>query len=88
MQSVEAPAPRLIHARTMQALPANGGREQWMRARLSYSADGALLATPLRDQDSSLLTVYSAADALLRRTANAPVAESGDVVQVLPLQRV
>ncbi len=87
MQGVEAPEPRLIHARTTQALPANGGREHWMRASLSYGPDGALLATPLKDQDSSLLTVYSAADALLRRSVNASGAAPGDVVQALPLQR-
>lgn len=80
------PGPRLIGARLAQPLPANGPREHWMRARLTY-AEGAVLADPFRDQDSSLVTVFAGADALLRRPPGAPAAAEGAVVEVLLLAR-
>jgi len=78
--------PRLITARLAQPLPANGPREHWMRARLSFE-NGVVQAEPFRDQDSSLVTVFALADALLRREAGAPAAAEGAVVEVLPLAR-
>jgi molybdopterin molybdotransferase len=78
--------PRMISARLETALPANGPREHWMRARLSF-AGGGVTVQPFRDQDSSLITVFAVADALLRRPAGAPAAEAGEVVEVLPLAR-
>lgn len=82
-----APAePQLLQARLAAPLAANGPREHWMRARLTPEG-GALIAEPYRDQDSSLVTVFAAADALLRRSASAPAAEAGELVDVLPLPR-
>jgi len=81
-----AAEPALAGARLSQPLSANGPREHWMRARLSH-AEGAVLATPYRDQDSSLVGVFAAADALLRRPAGAPALAAGDLVEVLPLAR-
>jgi molybdopterin molybdotransferase len=80
------PTPRTVTARLAEALPANGPREHWMRAGLSVS-DGVLSVRPYRDQDSSLVSVFAAADALLGRPADAPAAEPGTVVDVLPLAR-
>ena len=80
------PRPRIIRARLAAPLPGNGPREHWMRATLSYE-DGAVLAQPHRDQDSSLVSVFAVSDALLRRPAGAPLASAGDVVEVLPLAR-
>lgn len=85
MQGTQA-EPRMIEARLGEPLPANGPREHWMRARLEISG-GAVTATPYRDQDSSLVTVFAQADALLRRRAGALAADPGDVVEVLPLGR-
>ena len=85
MQGTQA-EPRMIEARLGEALPANGPREHWMRARLDVLR-GEVTATPYRDQDSSLVTVFAQADALLRRRAGAPAAEPGDLVEVLPLRR-
>jgi molybdopterin molybdotransferase len=79
-------APRTITARLAHDLPANGAREHWMRARLSFG-DGGVTVTPYRDQDSSLVTILAGADALLRRPAGAPAASAGDVVEVAPLER-
>jgi len=78
--------PAIISARLGQALPANGPREHWMRAKVAY-ADGGAVVTPYRDQDSSLITVFAGADALLRRLPGAPAAAAGDVVEALPLSR-
>jgi molybdopterin molybdotransferase len=82
-----APGPALISAQLASALPANGPREAWMRARLEVSPAGVLTATPFRDQDSSLVSVFAAADALLRRAAHAPAADAGSVAEVLKLDR-
>ncbi len=81
------PAVRLTPARLAQPVAANGPREHWMRARVS-NEDGLLTALPLRDQDSSLVTVFAQADALLRRLPDAPAAEAGDVVELLVLDRL
>jgi molybdopterin molybdotransferase len=81
-----ATAPVTITAKLAQDLPANGSREHWMRARLTY-AEGGVSVRPYRDQDSSLVSVFAASDALMRRLAGAPAAAAGDVVEVLPLSR-
>jgi len=53
-----------------------------MRARL-----GPAGVTAFADQDSSLVTVFAAADALLRRLPGAPAADVGDTVDILRLDR-
>jgi molybdopterin molybdotransferase len=80
------PRLRMIAARLEAALPANGPREHWMRAQLSYGG-GFVTVRPYRDQDSSLVSVFAVSDALLRRPAGAPAAEAGETVEVLPLDR-
>jgi molybdopterin molybdotransferase len=78
--------PAMVAARLARPLGHNGPREHWMRAKLSF-VDGGLVAEPYRDQDSSMVTVFAGADALLRRRGSAPAAEAGDLVEVLPLVR-
>jgi molybdopterin molybdotransferase len=78
----------LVAARSAGALPANGERETWMRARLASGPAGERVATPFGDQDSSLVSVFAAADSLLRRRALAPAIAPGDLVEVLPLARL
>jgi molybdopterin molybdotransferase len=73
-------------ARAEASLGANGPREHWMRAQLTYGPDG-LTVRAYRDQDSSLVSVFAAANALLRRPPNAPAVEAGGAVEVLPLPR-
>ncbi|MET0295223.1 MAG: gephyrin-like molybdotransferase Glp [Phenylobacterium sp.] len=80
------PQPRLVAARAAAPLPANGPREHWMRARLQHR-DGALFVEPYADQDSSLVSVFAAADALARRLPGAAAVEAGGLVEVLPLAR-
>ena len=57
-----------------------------MRAKLGY-AQGQVTVRPYRDQDSSLISVFAASDALLRRQAGASALSADDVVEVLPLSR-
>jgi molybdopterin molybdotransferase len=78
--------PPIVSARLAAPLAANGPREHWMRAKLSH-VDGGLIAEPYRDQDSSLVTVFAAADALLRRPAGAPARAAGELADVLLLAR-
>ena len=78
--------PVTLSARLAEALPANGSREHWMRAKLTY-ADGGVTVRPYRDQDSSLVSVFAASDALMRRLPGAAAAEPGEVVEALPLSR-
>ena len=78
--------PATITARLAEGLPANGAREHWMRAKLSYG-DGGVTVRPYRDQDSSLVSVFAVSDALMRRLAGAEAAAAGTVVEVLPLSR-
>jgi molybdopterin molybdotransferase len=83
-----APEARVARARLTAALPANGAREHWMRVRLGEDGVGGRTAAALSDQDSSLMTVFAEADALLRRPIGAPAAAAGEVVEVLPLDRM
>ena len=78
----------LIAARSAHALPANGPREHWMRARLTHDDDGALIAEAFDDQDSSLVTVFADADALVRRGVGATAVAANGVVEVLRLERL
>jgi molybdopterin molybdotransferase len=81
-----SPEPVTIPAKLAQELPGNGPREHWMRAKLSYQG-GEVTIRPYRDQDSSLVSVFAASDALLRRMAGAPPVSAGEVVEALPLAR-
>lgn len=65
------------------ALPANGPRDHYMRARAVAGDDGRRHVTPFADQDSSLVRVMAAANALIRRPLHAPVASVGETVAVL-----
>ncbi len=80
------PAVRMLPARLSEPLPENGPREHWMRAKLNFEG-GEVRVQPFGDQDSSLVSVFSAADALLKRPAGASAAAAGEVVEVLPLSR-
>lgn len=81
-----APQPTTVPAMLELDLPANGAREHWMRARLTYE-QGEVRIRPYRDQDSSLVSVFAASNALLRRVAGAPAVSAGEVVEALPLSR-
>jgi molybdopterin molybdotransferase len=79
------PSPIFARARLEEALPANGSREHYLRAYLSSGADGILKVRAFEQQDSSLLSVFAAANALIRLMPNAPAAEPGTLMDVLRL---
>lgn len=74
------PAPRLT-APLAEPLSANGPREHYMRARLTPDGLVAFGA-----QDSSLLSILSAADALILRPPKDGPRAKGDRVDYLPLR--
>lgn len=65
-------------------LPANGGREHYMRAALTPGPDLPAI-TPYESQDSSLLSILSQADALLVRAPGDAPRHRGDLVEYLSL---
>jgi molybdopterin molybdotransferase len=69
----------------LETLPANGGREHYLRAHLAPDGEGALSVRAFEQQDSSLLSVFAAANALIRLPAGAPAQPQGALVDVLPL---
>jgi molybdopterin molybdotransferase len=64
---------------------ANDQREDYLRARLDVRADGALIATPVDHQDSSLLGNLAAARALVIRPPFAARAAAGSACEILRL---
>lgn len=66
-------------------LPENDERADYLRARLSRSVRGALVATPFPLQDSSMGRVLAHADCLLIREAHAPRADMGSICTILKL---
>jgi molybdopterin molybdotransferase len=66
-------------------LAANGLREHWMRARIMLDGEGCPTVAAFADQDSSLVSVLAAANALIRRPAAAPPAAADEPVEVLRL---
>lgn len=75
----------VIRARTESALPANGSRETYLRARLIEGEDGARRVAAFENQDSSLLSVFARADVLVRRPAGAPPAPVGAPVDCVAI---
>jgi molybdopterin molybdotransferase len=63
----------------------NDQREDYLRARLETREDGALVAVPVNQQDSSLLGNLAAARALLIRPPFAPAAAKGTPIELLRL---
>ena len=73
-------------ARLVQALPANGPREHYLRSHLDVDSDGQQTVRAFEDQDSSLISVFTAANALIRLAVDAPPTDAGSMVDVLPLE--
>ncbi|HBC07025.1 MAG TPA: molybdopterin molybdenumtransferase MoeA, partial [Rhodospirillaceae bacterium] len=65
--------------------PANGKREDYMRASLETAADGRAVATAFPRQDSAMLAAFTKADCLIIRDIGAQPAKAGDLVRILPL---
>ncbi|WP_417594817.1 gephyrin-like molybdotransferase Glp [Parasphingorhabdus sp.] len=67
--------PEYQSAPTTKALPANGPRAQFLRAKVDQTG-----ITPFGSQDSAKLSVLAAANALLYRPAHAEAADVGEMV--------
>ncbi|WAJ30887.1 molybdopterin molybdotransferase MoeA [Antarcticirhabdus aurantiaca] len=66
-------------------VPANDGRQDFVRATLSLRDDGRIEVVPLPRQDSSLLSTYASADGLLVRPVEALPARRGDPCRFIRL---
>jgi molybdopterin molybdotransferase len=64
-------------------LPANDGRKDYLRARLSRDAEGRPIATPESRQDSSMLRVLADSNCLIIREPHAPAARAGEGCRIL-----
>lgn len=80
-----APADGAAPARLESPLAANGPRESYLRATFRISSEGVAIVRPFSNQDSSLLSVMAAANALIRRRPDAPPAAAGDLVECVML---
>jgi molybdopterin molybdotransferase len=80
-----AAAPPTIRATLGAPLAANDHRADHLRASLTESEDGALVATAFASQDSAMLRRLQQADALILRPPHAPAAPAGASVPVIRL---
>jgi molybdopterin molybdotransferase len=78
-------AARALEARLGAALPRNGERQHYLRARTAPAPDGTLVATPVRSQDSTFLAPLAEADCLIVRPPHAAALAAGTRVHILPL---
>ena len=85
MQGGESALPTTI-AHLGESLPANGNRENYIRAGLDHVAGELPVATPFEMQDSSMLSALSNASCLIIRPPHADEAKAGSTVTVLPLR--
>ncbi|MGX1100408.1 molybdopterin molybdotransferase MoeA [Amorphus sp. MBR-141] len=85
LQGDAAPGPAYAAARLTHRMPANDGREDYVRARLTERDDGLPEADPFSLQDSSMLSTLAASGALIVRPPNAPAAEAGSLCRILRL---
>lgn len=67
-------------------LPGNDQRQDHLRARLSWTDDGRLLATPFSRQDSSMMRTFRDADCLIVREPHAKPAELHARVPIIDLR--
>ena len=76
-QGMAAAHPPLIPVTLGVDLKENDKRQDYLRATLQV-VDGAWIATPLNQQDSSMLSALSRSHCLLVRPPHAPAAKAGD----------
>lgn len=64
-------------------VPANDGRQDYLRARFEPGPDGRPVAYPAAVQDSSMLRILAQADGLVLRAPHAPAAKAGEPCRVI-----
>ncbi len=73
-------------AHTLTPLPASGGREEYLRAVLTLDAEGRAKVRAAENQDSSMLSPFLTANALIRRPIKSPAAQPGDLIDIVVLK--
>ena len=68
-------------------LPENDGRQDYMRAALSRGPDGEMRVAAHSRQDSSMMAVLAASEALIVRPPRAPAISAGDPCRIIRLDR-
>jgi molybdopterin molybdotransferase len=63
----------------------NGDNEAYLRASVRVAGDARLTVRPFDNQDSSLVSIFAAANALIRRLTGSGAVERGALVEVLLL---
>ena len=86
LTSAPPPASTQRRAHTAAALPAAGNREEYLRAVLTIDANGSAQVAAAENQDSSLLSPFLSANALIRRQPGAPAAAAGSLVDIVTLK--
>ncbi len=72
-------------AHTATPLSAAGNREEYLRAVVTLDAEGRAHVRAAENQDSSMLSPFLTANALIRRPIKAAAASAGDLVNVVRL---
>ncbi|MEZ5939088.1 MAG: molybdopterin molybdotransferase MoeA [Hyphomonadaceae bacterium] len=83
MTGASAPGLSLEGARTLHPLPATGGREEFLRAVVGVGADGVARVRTADNQDSSLLSPFLTANALIRRSPRSTPANADTLVEIV-----
>ena len=78
-------AEKAATAKLGTAMPANDGRQDYVRATLEIAPDGSRTAIPFKKQDSSMQRTFREAHCLIIRPPNALEAGVGTLVPVLNL---
>jgi molybdopterin molybdotransferase len=76
---------RTRRAQLTTPLPANGPREAYLRAKTHVDDQSSLRVTVAANQDSSLVSAFAAADALVACSPNAEALQAGALVDVLTI---
>ena len=77
--------PQMIEAKLGIDLAENDRRQDYLRSVLAYDGNGRPVVTPAKKQDSSMISVYAGANALVVRPPFDPPKTAGDTVMVMPL---
>lgn len=86
MLGMNTPSLPISQARLGAPLKANKARQDYMRATLEPQEDATLNVTPFDLQDSSVLSLFAHADALIIRPPYAEEAAAGDMVPIIRLR--
>lgn len=78
--------PPMIPVTLNGTLDANETRRSYLRATLSVAPDGTWHASPVSQQDSSMLSALSSSHCLIMREIGAPAAKSGETVPIILLR--